>query len=317
MKYKLSIGTMFKNEGHIMYEWIHHYLNNGIDHFYLVDNDSNDNYHLDYFDDLIKAKKIDLYKISGNGIQNQINNFLVQKSKNETEYLMILDLDEFMYSPRCKSIKKCLDLYFLNNDVDQIIVPWYIFSYNYNITQPLSAIESFTKRMNLYQDDINSAKCKSIFKPSKVKLDDLRVHIHNINNTVIANNDKTRINSECLKKLDINIFTDMDIINSYLVINHYKYQSLEFHLKVKSLRGDCQIPNIIYPFDGSHIVYESQKKCNIYDYRLMNQSDDLIKQVKKHKTINYHSIITPTENNVTRKDQKYICYNEYDELINK
>ena len=44
-QYYLSIVAIFKNESWILKEWIEHYLNQGVDHFFLIDNGSTDNYH--------------------------------------------------------------------------------------------------------------------------------------------------------------------------------------------------------------------------------------------------------------------------------
>ena len=43
MKY-LSILSTFKNEATILKEWIDYYLQQGFDHFYLIDNGSTDNF---------------------------------------------------------------------------------------------------------------------------------------------------------------------------------------------------------------------------------------------------------------------------------
>src|SRR5690348_9778161 len=43
-KYYLSIGAIFKNESHILGEWISHYLYHGVEHFYLINDESNDEY---------------------------------------------------------------------------------------------------------------------------------------------------------------------------------------------------------------------------------------------------------------------------------
>ena len=43
MKHKLSVGAVFRNESHSIVEWIQHYLANGADHFYLINDDSTDN----------------------------------------------------------------------------------------------------------------------------------------------------------------------------------------------------------------------------------------------------------------------------------
>ena len=38
MPHYLSVLGIFKNEAHIFAEWIEHYLTEGVDHFFLVDN---------------------------------------------------------------------------------------------------------------------------------------------------------------------------------------------------------------------------------------------------------------------------------------
>ena len=37
-KYYLSVGAMFKNESHILKEWLDHYLREGVDMFLLINN---------------------------------------------------------------------------------------------------------------------------------------------------------------------------------------------------------------------------------------------------------------------------------------
>ena len=40
----LTVVGIFKNEGHIIREWIEHYLREGVDNFVLIDNGSTDDY---------------------------------------------------------------------------------------------------------------------------------------------------------------------------------------------------------------------------------------------------------------------------------
>ena len=42
--HNLSILSMFKNESMIIKDWIEHYLKEGVQHFYLIDNGSTDDY---------------------------------------------------------------------------------------------------------------------------------------------------------------------------------------------------------------------------------------------------------------------------------
>ena len=42
--HNLSIVAMFKNESSIIKQWIKHYIEENVEHFYLIDNGSTDNY---------------------------------------------------------------------------------------------------------------------------------------------------------------------------------------------------------------------------------------------------------------------------------
>ena len=39
--YYLSIGAIFKNESDSILEWLEHYIIRAVDHFYLIDDESN------------------------------------------------------------------------------------------------------------------------------------------------------------------------------------------------------------------------------------------------------------------------------------
>jgi hypothetical protein len=41
--YSISVLAMFKNESSIIQEWLEHYLAEGVQHFYLIDNGTTDN----------------------------------------------------------------------------------------------------------------------------------------------------------------------------------------------------------------------------------------------------------------------------------
>ena len=43
--YRISVIAMFKNESMIIKDWIEHYLREGVEHFYLIDNGSTDYYY--------------------------------------------------------------------------------------------------------------------------------------------------------------------------------------------------------------------------------------------------------------------------------
>ena len=60
----LCIITRFKNERHILYEWVHHHLEEGISKVFMINHDSNDQYleRNTWLYDLIEQDKIELLK---------------------------------------------------------------------------------------------------------------------------------------------------------------------------------------------------------------------------------------------------------------
>ena len=95
---KLSLLAMFKNEASIIEEWIEHYIREGVDHFYLIDNGSYDNY----------ESKINKYKSKITLVKDPTrfekktqkilyNQHYLEKVKKETEWLIVCDIDEYFY----------------------------------------------------------------------------------------------------------------------------------------------------------------------------------------------------------------------------
>ena len=42
--YNFCICAVFKNESHILEEWLLHYIHHGVEHFYLINDNSDDNF---------------------------------------------------------------------------------------------------------------------------------------------------------------------------------------------------------------------------------------------------------------------------------
>jgi hypothetical protein len=227
-KYFLSLGACFKNESHILEEWINHYLQEGVEHFYLINNNSTDN-----FMPIIEKYKsfITYFEDKRDHQQRNYYNDNILPLKNETEWLMIVDLDEFIYSrhefPTIASYLRTL-----SPEVSQVRVPWKIFGSNGHIKQPPSVIEGFTKRA--FFNPIGRIHVKSIIRTDKTL--EIGVHTHNIVGTIIDSNGSIiRYSSPNFDFADI---SEEILQNSKLHLNHYIIQSYEFFMSVKVTRGD-------------------------------------------------------------------------------
>jgi len=98
-KYKIGIMAIFKNEEKYMEEWLIHHIKQGINHFYLYDNDGDIDkyYYLERYGDFITL--IDWTDKKNNGrqtIQKQAYYDCVHKYSKECQFLGMLDIDEFM-----------------------------------------------------------------------------------------------------------------------------------------------------------------------------------------------------------------------------
>ena len=60
-KYNLVAAAVFKNESHILKEWIDHYIYHGFDHIYLINDESTDNYK-EIINPYIESGKVTLFE---------------------------------------------------------------------------------------------------------------------------------------------------------------------------------------------------------------------------------------------------------------
>lgn len=94
-KYYISICAIFRNEGHNFKEWIEYHRLVGIDHIYLYNNFSEDNY-LEILTPYIENGYVTLQEWPYKYSQMQAYEDCLAKHKDETFWLAFIDLDEFI-----------------------------------------------------------------------------------------------------------------------------------------------------------------------------------------------------------------------------
>lgn len=102
-KYELAIGAIFRDEAPYLKEWIEYHLLVGVEHFYLYNNLSSDDYKkvlAPYIKQGIVEIKDWSYAYTDIGrwapIQCSAYNEILQKAKGKTKWLAIIDTDEFI-----------------------------------------------------------------------------------------------------------------------------------------------------------------------------------------------------------------------------
>jgi len=235
----ICLIAIFKNEACIMKEWLDHYIKQGVDHFFLIDNGSDDDY-MKIMKHYIDKKRITLVIDSTKHMQRQLyNKHFLEKSK-VYEWAVVCDLDEFIYSRKqFKTIKDYLKS--LDKSISQVKVQWKIFGSNGFVEQPKAVTKSFTKRVNYdtgrsqgvkIVEGIKYSLCKSIIRTKTAV--ELNIHIHESsnNNTIVSSNSVSEMN-------EFGVISENELTNSYLHLNHYVNQSFSWFMNVKATRGSA------------------------------------------------------------------------------
>lgn len=247
----LIICAVFKNESHILAEWIQHYLSRGVEHIYLVNDFSTDEYLpvITRFGDKVTLFHNDIVTKSVGRQMMIYDKYFRTVAASVTKWMTILDLDEFLYSPTGESFAEILRR-FADNGISQVNVDWLHFGSNGHVLQPSSVVSGFTMRAIFNPEDIFSSH-KSIFKTSALVT--FKVHSHDVNGV-----------TSHLTYDDGNV--------PCLVINHYNIQSYDFFMKIKATRGD-----INNWFESQNLLrdearFKEHDRNDVIDLRLFEQN---------------------------------------------
>jgi hypothetical protein len=249
MKYFLSLGCIIKDEDYLE-EFLVYYRVLGVEHFFIYDNDST----IPIYKRLEKTKLKDFCTIifcPGKAKQIPAYNHLIKYTKNLTEWLIVVDGDEFILPKKHKSLRDFLKEY---KDYHAIGINWVMYgSSHHEKKQDGFIIDKYRKNSG-----VQGRHIKTICKPLYVK----KIDIH----CVIPVNPNKYIDphKRIIKAIPFNEKYTIDIIQ----INHYWGKSMEDMLQ-KINRGRApsdtkrEIPTNYHEEDNSTI-------CNLIADKYLN-----------------------------------------------
>ena len=109
-KYEVSLCLIFKNEAKVLREWIEYHRLVGVDHFYLYNNFSEDDY-MSVLAPYIEEGIVTLTEWPYKYAQVKAYQDCYQKAKHETHWLGYIDSDEFVNLLKDNDIKSYLNRY--------------------------------------------------------------------------------------------------------------------------------------------------------------------------------------------------------------
>ena len=255
-KIKFSLMAIFKNEEQYLEEWLKYHISQGIEHFYLYCNDPN----IEKYDYLYKYEKYitliewtDKKNISiTKTIQKEAYKNCIQTFYNDYDYIMMLDIDEFLVN------KNGIVIDYLNsldkNKTKALKIPRFNFGSNGHVKKPEgNVMDNYKTCENICSSYKTIANINFVVK----KLDFFGVHDFNLNkkNGKIYNNYFVYDFSK-KEPIKCNINT---VNETPLIINHYFTKSYDEYLKRCSMWKDGGVNNI-------HFRNNCEENFKKYDY---------------------------------------------------
>lgn len=230
--------SQFKNERHVLLEWVHHYFQEGADHIILVDNGSDDG-----FDpSLLQAiPHITLLSTKLRHRQSDVARYVfTQYVENNFTWATNLDMDEFLYARRYPCISDYLRALSVEEPVRKaLVVPWKSFGSSGHVAQPPNLVHHFLFRDHDFPLAKNANLVKTLFQPAYYTL---KAHIVDPREDGWQHYPHVSMEGRPVKSYQMWPLFDregLDLDSAELHLNHYQIQSRDFWVRVKMKRGDA------------------------------------------------------------------------------
>ena len=156
----LSIAAIMKNEKPYLKEWIEYHRLQGVSHFYLCDNDSTDGTK-EYLEPYIKKGLITYIELPGENKQLVCYDKIAREYKDETTWLALIDLDEFLVPLKAKNMPQFLKEF---EDASEVSLYWMNYGDNKIFKRKQGLV---TETFKAHGKALNHT-VKSIIRPDKV-----------------------------------------------------------------------------------------------------------------------------------------------------
>lgn len=255
-KYSVSVCSIFKNEAPYLREWIEFNHIVGIDHFYLYNNNSEDDY-LSVLQPYIELGLVTLIDWPHNQKQMECYMACINEYASKTKWLGFIDIDEFVVPKSTNSIYEFLKPF--EKKAGAVNIYWRLFGTSGRMDRSLSGLvcEDFTVCWPKYCD---IGKC---FYNTAFGFDKNSKHSVQLHHKFWANYRGMDIppvniyNKICVGNRNVANTSDFPI-----QINHYFTKSYKEYA-MKRAKGDVYFK--INPHDEEYF-YEHEMNCTITDY---------------------------------------------------
>ena len=217
-RYDLAVCAIFKNEARFMKEWLEFYKLIGVQHFYLYNNHSKDEY-LNILQPYIEKKEVDLVDWDNILAQSAAYDNAIAKTTGIVKWLIIVDLDEFLFPVQTNNL---LDLLKDYEDYGGICANWVM--YGTSDVECISSKSLMIEALTMCDHNFISDFCvKSIVRPERV------IRMTGAH-TALYKDGFFQVNSE---KIKFEGSWAPSILLNKIRVNHYYTRDMKYLLEVK------------------------------------------------------------------------------------
>ncbi len=272
-KYHISLCIMFKDEAPYLREWIEYHRMIGVDHFYLYDNNSSDNFE-SIIAQYIKEDIVTLTHWPHEHAQVRGYEDCIRRFQSESDWIGFIDVDEFLVPIEEESLVTFLDRF---SRRPAVLVYWRFFGSGGRLQRDLSrlVIEDFIVASEKLYD---KGKC-----------------FFNSNYDYYWNCPANRSMFHFLWTLShgmavppVDIFDRSTVMNHYsglkirripIQLNHYAVKSLEEH-REKDKKGDVYYDYLTH---GDNVFFGREHRCQTADYHIFKYITELKIRIKEYE----------------------------------
>jgi len=266
-KYFLAVGVLVRAEAPWVVEWANHYLSEGVEHIYMIDQESSINglgataralrdaigsERVTFLDPpelasaemsakyVMKEEHKHITHLSIANLPNMASSYrlLAKRAAEQATYLLLLDSDEFMYAsePNATVASVLRDIVRSYPDTAEVGVEWELYGSGGHVMMPKCVVSSMTWRRPV--DAITTRVMKSI-----LRLDALKTGgtpgVHRTAREELCPGWSMRSADGALQVPIKGELHKAERIKGrpLLRLNHYQYRSRDFTFRVKSCRG--------------------------------------------------------------------------------
>jgi len=245
----LSIVAILKNEGNYIAEWIEYHLLVGVTKFFLYDNGSDDNIK-EVLAPYIKEGIVEYKYYPGNAKQFSAYKDVLKKAREETFWLAIIDIDEFIVPISKTTISEFL------RDFEKfpgMEINWVVYGSNGKKEKENGLVIERFKAHSLIEFESNR-NVKTILNPRSV----VNINIHASEYIFWrngVNSNKEKVKCFFSERDKVFPFLKRDGVFDKIVVNHYFTKSYEEYVLRRSL-GKATDNNVKY---GMEAFYKYDK----------------------------------------------------------